>query len=69
MQLDLHGVRHHQVERMVENWVLMNQSAVPLVIICGNSQRMIDIVMSVLDSLDLDSVAMDQFGRIVVRRI
>jgi len=69
MQLDLHGVRHHQVERMVENWVLMNQSAVPLTIICGNSQRMIDIVMSVLDSLDLDSVAMDQFGRIVVRRI
>jgi len=69
MQLDLHGVRHHQVERMVENWVLMNQSAVPLVIICGNSQRMIDIVMSVLDKLDLDSVAMDQFGRIVVRRI
>lgn len=69
MQLDLHGVRHHQVEQMVENWVLMNQSAVPLVIICGNSQRMIDIVMSVLDSLDLDSVAMDQFGRIVVRRI
>ena len=69
MQLDLHGVRHHQVERMVENWVLMNQSAVPLVIICGNSQRMIDIVMSVLDELDLDSVAMDQFGRIVVRRI
>jgi hypothetical protein len=69
MQLDLHGVRHHQVELMVENWVLMNQSSVPLTIICGNSQRMIDIVYSVLTELDLDSVAMDQFGRIVVRRI
>jgi hypothetical protein len=69
MQLDLHGVRHHEVELMVENWVLMNQSSVPLTIICGNSQRMIDIVYSVLDALDLDSVAMDQFGRIVVRRI
>ena len=69
MQLDLHGVRHHEVELMVENWVLMNQSSVPLTIICGNSQRMIDIVYSVLDELDLDSVAMDQFGRIVVRRI
>jgi len=69
MQLDLHGVRHHEVELMVENWVLMNQSSVPLTIICGNSQRMIDIVYSVLTELDLDSVAMDQFGRIVVRRI
>ena len=69
MQLDLHGVRHHQVDLMVENWVLMNQSSVPLTIICGNSQRMIDLVMTVLDRIDCETVAMDQFGKIVIRRI
>ena len=69
MRLDLHGVRHYEVELMVENFILLNQDKIPLTIVCGNSQRMIDIVYSVLDALDLDSVAMDQFGRIVVRRI
>lgn len=69
MQLDLHGVRHHQVDLMVENWVLMNQSSVPLTIICGNSQRMIDLVMTVLERIDCETVAMDQFGKIVIRRI
>lgn len=69
MQLDLHGKRHHEVEQLVENWVLMNQYSVPLTIICGNSQRMIDLVMGVLDQIGCETVAMDVFGRIVVRRI
>jgi len=69
MQLDLHGVRHHEVDLLVENWVLMNQSAVPLTIVCGNSQRMIDLVQAVLTRLELETVAMDQFGVIVIRRI
>ena len=69
MQLDLHGVRHHEVQLMVENWVLMNQDSVPLTVICGNSQRMIDLVMAVLREIDCETVAMDQYGRIVIRRI
>ena len=69
MQLDLHGVRHHEVEQLVENWVLMNQDSVPLTVICGNSQRMIDLVMAVLKEIDCETVAMDQYGRIVIRRI
>lgn len=69
MQLDLHGVRHHEVEQLVENWVLMNQDSVPLTVICGNSQRMIDLVMAVLDQIGCETVAMDQYGRIVIRRI
>ena len=40
-QLDLHGVRHHDVERQVENLVLMHED---WKIICGNSDRMIQIV-------------------------
>ena len=69
MQLDLHGVRHHEVDLMVENWVLMNQSSVPLTIVCGNSQRMIDLVHAVLDRLELETVVMDLYGVIKIRKI
>ena len=35
--LDLHGVRHHEVNELVLDFVLRNQELIPLVIICGNS--------------------------------
>ena len=47
MELDLHGVRHSEVDRLVENFVLMNNP--PLTIIIGNSQRMKEIVRDVLE--------------------
>ena len=46
-QLDLHGVRHHDVERLVENFVLLNE--LPLRIITGNSPKMLSLVSEVLD--------------------
>ena len=67
--LDLHGTRHHAVDSMVENFVLMNQSEVPLTIICGNSQMMIDLVNIVLNRIECENVVMDQYGFIVVREI
>ena len=33
--LDLHGVRHHEVNELVLDFVLRNQELIPLVIICG----------------------------------
>ena len=47
--LDLHGVRHAEVDILVENFVLLNDE--PLTIICGNSDKMIDLVRNVLDRL------------------
>ena len=44
--LDLHGVKHADVERLVENFVLLNEP--PLTIITGNSQRMQEIVINKL---------------------
>ena len=44
--LDLHGIRHDDVERLVENLVLLNQE---WKIICGNSDKMIEIVREKLD--------------------
>jgi|TARA_R110000823_G_scaffold179762_1_gene312144 hypothetical protein len=44
--LDLHGVKHVDVERLVENFILLNEP--PLTIITGNSQRMQEIVINKL---------------------
>lgn len=44
-ELDLHGVKHEDVERLVENFVLLND--LPLNIITGNSDMMSDIVTKV----------------------
>jgi len=46
--LDLHGTRHHEVERLVENLVLLNGS---WKIICGNSDKMIQMVQDKLNWL------------------
>ena len=47
--LDLHGVRHHEVDDLVFDFVLRNQDLIPLVIICGNSVKMISLTKSCLD--------------------
>jgi len=36
--LDLHGVRHEEVERLLENFILLNKP--PLKVITGNSDYM-----------------------------
>ena len=44
--LDLHGVRHSNVDRIVENFVIVNN--LPIRIITGNSPQMRSIVFAVL---------------------
>ena len=51
-QLDLHGVRHHDVDRLVENFVLLNES--PISIITGNSDEMLKLVKDVLKRHDIE---------------
>lgn len=46
-KLDLHGIRHDEVDRLVENFVLLNE--IPLNIITGNSLRMRKLVETVLE--------------------
>ena len=45
-QLDLHGIRHSDVDRVVENFILLNDSTMR--IITGNSDRMTELVLTVL---------------------
>ena len=51
-KLDLHGVRHNDVERLVENFVLLNEP--PLTIITGHSDRMKQIVVNILMIHEID---------------
>tara|TARA_Y100000310_G_scaffold153948_1_gene153502 strand:+ start:17 stop:217 length:201 start_codon:yes stop_codon:yes gene_type:complete len=46
-ELDLHGVKHEDVDRLVENFVLLNKP--PLKIITGHSDKMPKLVRNVLD--------------------
>ena len=50
-KLDLHGVRHHEVDRLVENFVLLNEP--PLIILCGNSDKMPKLIEDVLHRHDI----------------
>ena len=67
--LDLHGISHDQVDRVVENFVLLNQDRIPLEIICGNSQRMIDLVISVLVVIGCENFQRIDYGTIMIRKL
>ena len=45
--LDLHGVRHYEMDRLVENFILLHST--PVRIIVGNSTRMHELTAEVLD--------------------
>tara|TARA_B100000287_G_C19951970_1_gene510800 strand:+ start:222 stop:428 length:207 start_codon:yes stop_codon:yes gene_type:complete len=50
--LDLHMVRHSEVDRLVENFVLIHEP--PIRIITGNSDRMIELTTEVLDRHNIE---------------
>jgi hypothetical protein len=66
--LDLHGLRHHEVEDEVVDFIYQYQSLLPLLIICGNSNRMIELVENSL--IKVSSVfSKPRFGIIRVEKI
>ena len=46
-ELDLHGIKHEEVDVLVENFVLLNEP--PMRIITGNSDEMRELVGKVLE--------------------
>ena len=46
--LDLHGEKHEFIEDIVIDFVYQYQQKFPLIIICGNSSRMINLVLDTL---------------------
>ena len=45
-ELDLHGIKHHQVDRLVENFIFLKEP--PMRIITGNSTAMQALVLDVI---------------------
>ena len=66
--LDLHGIRHNDVNNEIIDFTYQYQSEIPLLVICGNSNRMIEIVK---DSLESNSImfSMPRFGIIRIEKI
>lgn len=46
-ELDLHGIKHEDVDRIVENFVLLSE--LPVRIITGNSMKMIELTKKVIE--------------------
>ena len=62
--LDLHGVKHEDVDRLVENFVLLNNP--PMDIITGNSQKMQELVLDVLNRHNVEWTRWTQMGLIKI---
>jgi hypothetical protein len=46
--LDLHGEKHEFVEDIVIDFIYRYQEKIPLIIICGNSNKMINLTLRAL---------------------
>ena len=51
--LDLHGIKHQDVDDEVKDFIFQYQHLLPLIIICGNSNRMIELVSQSLKTSDI----------------
>ena len=61
--LDLHGVKHADVTKMVEDYLFQNQEECPLKIITGNSDRMKQIVINVVRAHGFNYLEGDFYNR------
>ena len=66
--MDLHGVRHQEASDEVIDFVYQYQEMLPLIIICGNSNRMIEITESSLNSNSI-MFSKPRFGIIRVEKL
>ena len=69
--LDLHGIRHSEVNVEVKNYLFLNQEDCPILIICGNSQKMISLVEEVLMEIKstFEVGSGTNYGTIMVRSV
>ena len=61
--LDLHGTKHADVIKLVEDYLFQNQEECPLKIITGNSDKMKKIVINVIQSNGFNYLDGDYYNR------
>ena len=52
-QLDLHGIKHEEVNSEILNFVYQFQDLLPLIVICGNSNKMVEIASKTLTNANI----------------
>jgi hypothetical protein len=66
--LDLHGVKHKDVDNEILDFIYQHQDKLPLIIICGNSNKMIQIVSIALKKVDIKFFS-PRFGIIRIEKV
>ena len=66
--LDLHGTKHQDVSAEVLNFIYQYQELLPLVIICGNSNKMIEVTSTCLNQNEIN-FSSPRFGIIRVEGV
>ena len=61
-ELDLHGIRHNDVQKLVDHFLYENVNNIPVKIITGYSNRMQDIVINILKEYNYDYEIGDGFN-------
>lgn len=49
---DCHGKTYMEVEDKLPNWLLLRQDCLPIHIVTGNSEKMREVVMKILNEYD-----------------
>ncbi|MDA0986427.1 MAG: hypothetical protein O3A55_02300 [Bacteroidetes bacterium] len=66
--LDLHGVKHEDVEKLVENFIFLNEN--PLKIITGSSNKMKKLVYQILNKHKFNYNYFDDYnlGEVIITK-
>ena len=66
--LDLHGTKHNDVDAEILDFTYQYQDQLPLIIICGNSNKMIEIVSAILYKADI-GFSSPRFGILRIEKV
>ena len=66
--IDLHGVKHKDVDDEILDFIYQNQDKLPLIIICGNSNKIIQIVFITLKKVDI-KFSSPRFGIMRIEKV
>ena len=66
--LDLHGTKHSDVDNEILDFTYRYQDQLPLIIICGNSKKMIEIASITLNNANIE-FSSPRFGILRIEKV
>jgi len=66
--LDLHGTKHNDVDNEILDFIFQHQDKLPLIIICGNSNKMIEIASNCLKKANIE-FSFSRFGILRIEKV